>query len=31
MITVTLHKGKLTKTVPHEDEILDFILYNKVL
>ena len=30
MIIVTLHLGKLSKTVPHEEEILDFILYNRV-
>ena len=31
MSKVTLHKGKLAKIVPHEEEILDSILYNKVL
>ena len=25
MKTVTLHKDKLAKTAPHEEEILDFI------
>ena len=27
----TLQNGKLTKTIPLEEEILDFILYNKDL
>ena len=31
MSTATFHEVKLAKTAPHEDEILDFILYNKVL
>ena len=29
--TVILHKGKLTKRVPHKEEIFDFILYNRAL
>ena len=31
MSTIILHKGELTITVQHEDEILDFILYNIAL
>ena len=29
MSTVTLHIGKLAKTFPHDEEILNFILYNR--
>ena len=31
MSNVTLNKGKLAKTVLHEEEILEFILYNRAL
>ena len=31
MSIVTLYKGKLAKAAPHEEEILDFILYDRVL
>ena len=30
MSTIILHKDKLAKTVPHEEEFLDFILYTTV-
>ena len=31
MSIATLQKDKLAKTVPHKEEILDFILYIRVL
>ena len=31
MSTTTFHKVKLTKTVSHKEEILEYILYNRVL
>ena len=31
MSTITLHKCEPEKTVSHEEEILDFILYNRAL
>ena len=31
MSNVTLRNGKLAKTIPHEEEILDFIIYNRGL
>ena len=29
--TITLHKGKVALTITHENEILDFVLYNRAL
>ena len=31
MSTVTFHKDKLAKYVPHEEENIDFIFYNRVI